>query len=203
MVSHCGYSVDLEMAEQVGDIVDVIIGSHSHTLLWPKHNNDYPTPKDIVAEYPTVVHPTIAPHQRVLVVQAFCHGKVVGALKVDFDSNGEVENWEPSPLYLNQEYPQDIETNKVVGVWKNEISKVSKKKIGNTKVVLQGKNCRWGECSLGSFFAKVFRKHYLTEFPQPMIVLIQGASFKGDLLPPGKCYSTDYLIPKPSSYIFQ
>lgn len=176
------------MAEQVGDIVDVIIGGHSHTLLWPKHNNGYPKPEDIVAEYPTVVHPTIAPHRRVLVLQAFCHGKVVGALKVDFDLDGEVKQWEPSPLYLNEEYPQDEDTNKVLETWKDEISKVSKKKIGSTKVVLQGKNCRLGECSLGSFFANVFRKHYVTEFPnQPMIALIQGATFKGDLLPPGKC----------------
>nr|QII57733.1 allergen Cul o 15 [Culicoides obsoletus] len=181
VVSHCGHSVDLEIAEAVGDLVDVIVGSHSHTLLWPKHHNTHPTDQTIMGEYPTIVYPRIAPGRKVLLVQAFCHGKVVGALKLDFDSNGEVIKYESDPLYLDENYPQDAEVNKVMDVWRNEIVEIGKTQIGHTKVLLGGKNCRWGECPVGNLFITIFRKHYFKDWSEPMLALLQGVSFKGDI----------------------
>lgn len=175
------------MAEQVGDLIDVIVGGHSHTLLWPKDNNKYPNAKEIVDEYPKVIQPKIAPDRKVLVLQAFCHGKVVGGLKVDFNHEGEVEKWESSPLYLDQNYPKDPEAEKTLGVWRKEVAKISKGKVGETKVLLQGKNCRWDECTLGNFIARVFRKVYAKDFPDlPILALVQAGSFKGDIAPGGK-----------------
>uniref|UniRef100_A0A336LY46 apyrase n=2 Tax=Culicoides sonorensis TaxID=179676 RepID=A0A336LY46_CULSO len=185
VVSHCGYAMDLQIAEEVGDLIDVIVGSHSHTLLWPNYKlNEYPYKNDIVDEYPKVIHPKIAPHRKVLVLQAYCHGKVVGAIKIDFDRNGEVQNWEANPLYLNEKYPQDNEINKQLDVWRAKVDEKSKVNIGKTKVLLEGKNCRWGECTLGNVIARIFRKSYAKKFPdQQILAMVQAASFKGDLQP--------------------
>lgn len=183
----------MEIAEKVGDLVDVIVGGHSHTLLWPKGNDKYPYKKEIVDEYPKIVHPTIAPHRKVLIVQAYCHSKIVGALKLDFNQEGEVNKWEANPIYLDQNYPQDAETNKMIDIWKNEVEKISKTVIGRTKVLLEGKNCRWTECTLGNFITRIFRLKYVNEYPNdPILAIVQAATFKGNLVPEGESFKVKY-----------
>ncbi|XP_063709952.1 apyrase-like [Culicoides brevitarsis] len=181
VVSHCGHSVDLQIAEEVGDLVDVIVGSHSHTLLWPKNYSIYPVGQEVVGEYPTIVHPKMSPERQVLLVQAFCHGKVVGAIQLFFDEHGEVKKFKPDPLYLDENYPQDEQVNKAMDIWRKEIEEIAKKPIGFTKVILKGKSCRWGECQLGSLLVNIFQKHYSKDSSEPILAFIQGASMKGDL----------------------
>jgi NAD pyrophosphatase/5'-nucleotidase NadN len=85
LLTHQGYSKDIELAKQVAG-VDVIVGGHSHTLL-----GDF---RDIGLEsdgtYPTRL--TTSRNEPVCVVHAWHYAYAVGALQVDFDDNGVVTN---------------------------------------------------------------------------------------------------------------
>jgi len=91
LVSHLGYDVDLDLASKVSGL-SVIVGGHSHTLLgdWKADGLGSSEP------YPTVV--TDPSGARVLVVQSWEWGKIVGDIKVDFDRDGKVVSWTSKPV---------------------------------------------------------------------------------------------------------
>lgn len=57
VLSHCGLDVDKQLADKAGDLFDVIVGAHSHSLLLNKIDNvQYDSKYDqIEGEYPIVV----------------------------------------------------------------------------------------------------------------------------------------------------
>lgn len=86
ILSHLGYEKDRMLAERISG-VDIIVGGHSHTLL-----GDAETLSNIglspVGVYPTELH---APDgKRVLVLQAWQWGHVLGKLDVRFTQDGEI-----------------------------------------------------------------------------------------------------------------
>nr|CAD7424035.1 unnamed protein product [Timema monikensis] len=107
-LSHAGYGVDLVVAKQVPDI-DVIVGGHSHTLLYTGT-----PPEGDIAEgpYPTVV--TQASGKMVPIVQAYAYSKYLGNLTVWFDQEGEPVAWEGNPILMNQSFEEKITFNDLV-----------------------------------------------------------------------------------------
>jgi 5'-nucleotidase len=90
VLSHEGYSVDLELASEVSGI-DAIVGGHSHTLL-----GDF----SAIGVRSAGPYPTLAKARdgaTVLVVQADEWGKFLGNLELDFDASGVVRSWRGSP----------------------------------------------------------------------------------------------------------
>jgi 2',3'-cyclic-nucleotide 2'-phosphodiesterase (5'-nucleotidase family) len=63
-LSHMGYDVDLELAEQLSGLVDVIVGAHTHTVI----------------DQPEVV-------SNVIIVQAGSYGQYLGELKITVDTD--------------------------------------------------------------------------------------------------------------------
>jgi 5'-nucleotidase len=53
VLSHCGIEVDRHIAANTGDLVDVIVGGHSHTFLFT--GSDPPGPDRPADDYPIVV----------------------------------------------------------------------------------------------------------------------------------------------------
>jgi 5'-nucleotidase len=89
LLSHLGYRQDMALAAQVSG-VDVIVGGHSHTLLGdaPRLSSIGLAPDGL---YPTEV---LAPDgKRVLVLQAWQWGDLLGRLKIAFTPDGEVSSW--------------------------------------------------------------------------------------------------------------
>jgi 5'-nucleotidase len=89
LLSHLGYQQDKSLATQVAGI-DVIVGGHSHTLLGDEER------LSVVGLAPEGSYPTVmkAPDgTRVLVVQAWKWGWMLGRLKVDFTPEGEVSSY--------------------------------------------------------------------------------------------------------------
>ncbi|KAH8419720.1 hypothetical protein KR009_001534 [Drosophila setifemur] len=147
VVSHCGYDVDKEIAANAGDVIDVIVGSHSHTFLY---TGVPPGPHSSQGPYPTeVVHRS---GHRVLIVQASAYARYVGNLVVYFDDNGDVLDFEGAPLYMDQTVPEDEEVVRAMEPWKVEIDVQGKVVVGHTKVDLTKNDCSAGECNLGNFF---------------------------------------------------
>uniref|UniRef100_A0A182T9R5 Apyrase n=1 Tax=Anopheles maculatus TaxID=74869 RepID=A0A182T9R5_9DIPT len=87
VLSHCGLDVDKQLANEAGDLIDVIVGAHSHSLLLNKNAKvPYDTKYDkIEGDYPIVVVKNN--NHKVLVTQARSYGKYVGRLTVYFDKN--------------------------------------------------------------------------------------------------------------------
>ncbi|CAM4254945.1 bifunctional metallophosphatase/5'-nucleotidase [Kerstersia similis] len=99
MLSHIGYTYDLEVASKLKG-VDVIVGGDSHTLLGPKDKLSRYLDADISQgyDYPTRVKDKDG--NTVCVVHAWEYSQVVGELTVNFDANGKVENCEGTPRVL-------------------------------------------------------------------------------------------------------
>lgn len=94
--SHIGYAYDLELAAQLRG-VDVIVGGDSHTLLGPDSMATYGIGVPAGA-YPSIVHNALG--KPVCVVQAWEYSQVVGELKVQFDSNGDMTDCSGTPHVL-------------------------------------------------------------------------------------------------------
>jgi 5'-nucleotidase/UDP-sugar diphosphatase len=90
VLSHQGYSEDIELAAAVSGI-DLIVGGHSHTLL-----GDF----SAIGVSSAGPYPTLAKGKdgsTVLVVQANEWGKFLGDIQLDFDAGGVVRSWQASP----------------------------------------------------------------------------------------------------------
>ncbi|XP_059478931.1 apyrase-like [Neocloeon triangulifer] len=147
LLSHSGYTYDLEMARQIPDL-DIIVGSHSHTFLYTgtPPSNDLP-----VADYPTVISQTNG--HNCLIVQAYAFSKYLGVLEVNFDANGEVTTWTGNPVLLDNTVIEDPGIVSMLAPWKEEADKTGLQTIGTSAVYLDKANCYNGECNLGSFLA--------------------------------------------------
>ncbi|XP_030377934.1 apyrase isoform X3 [Scaptodrosophila lebanonensis] len=147
VISHCGYDVDKEIARQAGDIVDVIVGAHSHTFLY---TGTPPGPDTPAGDYPTEhVHGN---GHRLLIVQASSYARYVGNITVYFDDEGNVVDYEGAPIYMSSDVPQDNAVILAMKPWQTAIDEVGNKVVGSTLVYLQQAECSKGECNLGNLF---------------------------------------------------
>ncbi|XP_060664932.1 apyrase [Drosophila nasuta] len=146
VISHCGYEVDQTIAAVAGDVIDVIVGSHSHTFLYTGTPPGPDTPR---GNYPTeVVHQS---GHRVLIVQAGAYAKYVGNLTVYFDDEGNVVDFEGAPLYMGADVPEDEEIVEAMQPWQEIMDETGKVIIGRTVVDLTKADCSDRECNLGNF----------------------------------------------------
>jgi 5'-nucleotidase / UDP-sugar diphosphatase len=96
VMSHVGYEFDVTKLATKLKGVDVVVGGDSHTLLGPDSMKSFGLSPE--GAYPTKL--TDANGQPVCVVQAWQYSYVVGKLKVDFDSKGQVSACNGSPMVL-------------------------------------------------------------------------------------------------------
>lgn len=100
-LSHMGYNVDLELATQLPEYIDVIVGAHSHTVM----------------NKPEVV-------SNVIITQAGCYGRYVGELKITVDTdNMKVIGHTGHLSEISMEDACDPELNSVVEKGRSETEK--------------------------------------------------------------------------------
>lgn len=130
LVSHCGYGLEKSIAERVKGL-DAIVGGHSHSLLCNggiQLPDGFPKP---LGDYPTVIKR--ADGSTCLVVQAWEWGKVLGRIKIDFDSSGRVKGWKDAkPIIVDESIPENAEIASLVAAFKKPIAAAMSEKIGST-----------------------------------------------------------------------
>lgn len=102
-LTHCGLDVDMEIAKKLHPKVNLIVGGHSHTLLY---NGKAPGVDQPLGPYPVVVEKENG--QKVLIVQASSYSTYVGNLTVFYDEHGDVVSWDGLPIYMSHDKPQGI-----------------------------------------------------------------------------------------------
>ncbi|KAL4712357.1 hypothetical protein ACJJTC_001518 [Scirpophaga incertulas] len=145
VMSHVGFNRDMYLASRISTDVDIIVGAHSHSLLY---TGQPPSGHTAQGKYPTVVS---RGESSILVVQASCYTRYLGHIKLFIDDDGVVKRWEGKPIYLGTSIIPDPEMVMELEPWKQEVDAVGKEVLGISKVTLNRSWCSEGECNLGSW----------------------------------------------------
>ncbi|XP_012261030.2 apyrase-like isoform X1 [Athalia rosae] len=145
VLSHCGLDIDRIIAARCPN-VDLIVGGHSHVLLY----SGTPPSTDIpVDTYPVVVRQEDS-DRKVLIVHSGAKTKYLGNISVWFDTAGEIVSWDGNPIFLDNSVEQDPEILAALVPWKVDVDMLDALIVGSTMVKLEN-NCTYGECNIGNF----------------------------------------------------
>ncbi|XP_070560027.1 5'-nucleotidase-like [Ptychodera flava] len=162
-LGHSGYALDLEIAKEV-DGVDVVVGGHSHSLLYTGVPPDPEDEMKVEGPYPTVVKSSHDPSVDIPVVTAYQFGKYLGHLKVTFDDGGNLISWadNSNPIILDAGVDEDEDALAEVEKFKVVLDARTSEVIGYSQVLLDGSagTCRLGECNLGNMITDAAVHHY-------------------------------------------
>ncbi|XP_049885609.1 apyrase isoform X1 [Pectinophora gossypiella] len=151
VLSHCGLDIDREIALHGGPHIDIVVGGHSHTLLY---NDEAPNNSGFIPQgpYPVIIDQET---RKVLIVQAAAHTQYLGEIKLHFDDAGNLLEWEGHPHYIGNEIEQAPDVLEKINQYLPEIEELATVKLGTSMVDLSS-NCTCGECNLGNFICDAF-----------------------------------------------
>ncbi|AKO97781.1 5''-nucleotidase/2'',3''-cyclic phosphodiesterase [Marinovum algicola DG 898] len=140
VLSHSGYKVDQQVAENTTG-VDVIVGGHSNTYL---ANDD----ENADGPYPTVVN-------GVQIVQAYAYGKYLGELNVTFDDAGNVTEASGNPLLMDASVTADEAVAARIAEAALPLEEIRNKVVAEAAEAIEGDRsvCRAMECPMGNLVA--------------------------------------------------
>uniref|UniRef100_A0AAG5DNP5 Apyrase n=1 Tax=Anopheles atroparvus TaxID=41427 RepID=A0AAG5DNP5_ANOAO len=179
VLSHCGLDVDRITAKLAENYIDMIVGAHTHSFLFPPNSDRPRDPADVIEDdYPVVV--TGPSGRKILITQAYAFGKYVGRLTVYFDRKGELKYWEGYPVYMANSVPQDPDTLARLAPWRAEVDRIGSQKIGTTTILLNHSNCRLQECTVGSLMADAFAAYYTNATFRPL-TFVHAGTFRASI----------------------
>ncbi|RVE47544.1 hypothetical protein evm_007803 [Chilo suppressalis] len=146
LLSHCGLDIDKELARDYGQYIDIIVGGHSHSLLW---NGPSPSNETVVGPYPVFIEPSANKKHKTLIVQASAFTKYMGNLSVYFDFRGDYVKWDGGPIFLDRSIDEDQEIKAKLAPLAKIVHDAENVPIGETKTTLYFEDCVFGECALG------------------------------------------------------
>ncbi|KAJ8709301.1 hypothetical protein PYW07_009127 [Mythimna separata] len=151
VLSHCGLDIDKKIALEAGPHIDIIVGGHSHTLLF---NGQVPDNSGFTpyGPYPVVVDQT---SRKVLIVQAAAFTQYLGEIKITFNETGHLLRWTGNPHYIGNEIEQAPDVLEKINEYLPGIEEKANEKIGITLVELSS-NCTCSECNFGNFICDAF-----------------------------------------------
>ncbi|XP_072933664.1 apyrase-like [Epargyreus clarus] len=151
VLSHCGIDIDREIALHGGPHIDIIVGGHSHTLLY----NDDPPEESAFAPrgpYPVIVEMAT---RKVLIVQAAAHTQFLGEIKLHFDDDGNLLSWEGHPHFIGNSVVQAPDVLEKINYYLPKITEAANMEVGSSLVHLSS-TCKCNECNLGNFVCDAF-----------------------------------------------
>ncbi|WP_029214760.1 bifunctional metallophosphatase/5'-nucleotidase [Kallotenue papyrolyticum] len=143
-LTHVGLPVDQSLARQVAGI-DLIVGGHSHTPLDGQPG--------AVGPYPLLEK---APDgTNVVIVTDWEWGKWLGDIRVGFDAEGRVTNWQGQPIPVDESIPPDPAFEAKVREYAVPLEQLKATPVGEAAVPLNGNRAdvRSKETNLGNLIA--------------------------------------------------
>uniref|UniRef100_A0A336N6I4 apyrase n=1 Tax=Culicoides sonorensis TaxID=179676 RepID=A0A336N6I4_CULSO len=158
ILSHCGLTIDRKIAAEIGDKIHVIVGGHSHSLLY---TGNPPSEDKVVDVYPVEInHPN---GMKTLIVQALAFSKFVGNLTVNFNNDtNHIVSYEGNPIYMDDKIPQDPDILKELKPFQDIINEIGQEVVGSTLISLEKDVCSFGECSYGNLINDAYVDYYVT-----------------------------------------
>ncbi|XP_045503450.1 apyrase-like [Colias croceus] len=150
LLSHCGLDIDKKIAREVGEHIDIIIGGHSHSLLW---NGESPSHEEISGPYPVIIETASRTGHKVPIVTASAFSKYIGNLTVYFDKYGDLKYFEGKPVFLDRSIPEDPEMKALLKPYQDKLHAIVKEVIAFTNEDLIASPCGARECAIGDIFA--------------------------------------------------
>lgn len=160
ILSHCGLAVDKQLARDYGKYIDIIVGGHTHSLLW---NGPAPSGEPVAGPYPVFVKSSADNKHKVLIVQASSFTKYMGNLSVYFDSHGDYVKWEGGPIFLDRSIPEDLNIKKKLEPYAKLVHEAENRSIGRSLVMMDAVDCGAGECILGDMLADALVEYAKTK----------------------------------------
>eukprot|EP00195_Chlamydomonas_chlamydogama_P011081 CAMPEP_0202890906 /NCGR_PEP_ID=MMETSP1392-20130828/1158_1 /ASSEMBLY_ACC=CAM_ASM_000868 /TAXON_ID=225041 /ORGANISM="Chlamydomonas chlamydogama, Strain SAG 11-48b" /LENGTH=613 /DNA_ID=CAMNT_0049574557 /DNA_START=90 /DNA_END=1931 /DNA_ORIENTATION=- len=164
VLSHVGYPLDIEIAQQVA-YIDLIIGGHSHSFLYGNSTgavgpvllvNSTAQPPDLsVGPYPTFVPSEVSRGKTVAVTTAYFTSRYLGNLEIEFNSAKRVAAIRGMPVLLggansSNPVPFDPVVERLITQWSPSVDIYQKTILGSTKVTLDVANVRRAETRAGN-----------------------------------------------------
>ncbi|XP_049290201.1 apyrase-like [Anopheles funestus] len=175
VLSYYGLANEQTMARNCGPHVDLIVGGFSNTVLFSGNDADFPL--EVEGEYPTI---ELQPDgRRVLVVQAGSYGRLVGNLTVFFNEEGEIEEWEGNPVFLDSNTPEDPEVMAALLPFREEVETLGNRTVAVSEVGMSRQDCVTGECLLGSLITDSMVRAFFPVYNG--IALQNRGGIRGDL----------------------
>ncbi|KAL7735760.1 hypothetical protein ACLKA6_020009 [Drosophila palustris] len=200
-LGHSGYTKDQEIAKECAE-VDIVIGGHTNTFLY---NGDKPSVERVDGPYPTVI--TQKSGKRVPVVQAYAYTKYLGKLHVKFDGDGNLVEFNGSPILLNAAVTQDQEVLSLLELYRENVTALEQSVVGHSKVLLEGQKaaCRSIECNMGNLitdaliFSRVMEDQGGDYWTDASIAFHQGGGIRSsiDIKSDGMITQSDLLTVLP------
>ena len=163
------------MARNCGPHVDLIVGGFSNTVLFNGDATDFPL--EVEGDYPTVEFQPDG--RRVLVVQAGSYGRLVGNLTLFFDEDGEIEQWEGNPVFLDASVPEDPAVMSALEPFRMEVETLGNRTVAVAEVDMSRQDCVTGECLLGTLITDSMVRAF---FPVYNAIALQNrGGIRGDL----------------------
>ncbi|CAK1590241.1 unnamed protein product [Parnassius mnemosyne] len=185
VLSHCGLEVDKKIAKTVGENIDIIVGGHSHSLLW---NGEVPTKEHVSGPYPIVITPDTNPDHKVLVVTASSFSKYLGNITVFFDRKGDLVDFSGTPVFLNRSIPEDPEIKALLKPYTEKLHSLVREVVGYANEDLLDSKCGSQECALGNLVADAFfdatNELKVSNLPHVSFILrnmMRGSLAKGEI----------------------
>ncbi|XP_049699209.2 apyrase [Helicoverpa armigera] len=181
LLSHCGLEIDKEIAKDFAEHIDIIVGGHTHSLLW---NGDAPSGEPVAGPYPVFIESTENKKHQVLIVQASAFTKYMGNLTVYFDFRGDYVKWEGNPLFLDRSIPEDQTIKEKLAPYAKMVHEAENVPVGSTENTMRFDDCVFGECTIGDMLVDAqleFAKKTASSNHQ-LVSFIQRGNIKSSIM---------------------
>ncbi|NMB00545.1 MAG: multifunctional 2',3'-cyclic-nucleotide 2'-phosphodiesterase/5'-nucleotidase/3'-nucleotidase [Firmicutes bacterium] len=155
VLSHLGYSMDVELAKAVPEL-DVIVGGHSHTTL------------DTASEV-----------NGVLIVQAHEYANNLGFLRLEVEDR-KIVDYDSFLIPVTADVPKHEDVQAIIDYWNAEVQQRLSQVVGKSNVSWDGEraNVRTRETNLGNLVADIIRNAVDSD-----IALTNGGGIRASIHP--------------------
>ncbi|GJQ85907.1 hypothetical protein Trydic_g21762 [Trypoxylus dichotomus] len=159
-LGHSGYHTDRLIGQEVEGI-DLIIGGLSHGLYW--NSPEAPSDEEIKGPYPYVVQNSRNKTRKVLILHTYGFSKYLGKILLRFDSQNNLIDYTPDPLFLHGKFPEDPPTAKLVRIYKRAVNNVENldQVLAQCIVPLDAKDIRTEESNLANVVTDALIYHMI------------------------------------------